>query len=196
MIEISNLTKSYGSHIVLDHLNYDIQDGQKVYITGPSGCGKTTFLNILMGLETYEDGSITGLSDKRMAAVFQEDRLCDNLSVSRNIRLPLGKLSNVQKETETKRIQKDLADIGMADCLDMPVNQLSGGMKRRVSILRGLHAQSDVIFFDEALRGLDAESRALTLNKIQEYISGKTVFWVTHDEKDKKDILWDICIEL
>lgn len=195
MIKIRNLTKSYGSHVVLDHLNYEIQDGQKVYITGPSGCGKTTFLNILMGLESYE-GTITGLENKKMAAVFQEDRLCENLSASRNIRLPLGKLTNIQKQTETERIQKDMADIGMPDCMDMTVNQMSGGMKRRVSILRALHAQSDILFFDEPLRGLDAESRSLTLHKILEYIPGKTIFWVTHDEKDKKDIPWDIHMEL
>lgn len=195
MIEIKELTKSYGSHIVLDHLNYEIQDGQKVYITGPSGCGKTTFLNILMGLESYE-GIITGLQDKRMSAVFQEDRLCENLSASRNIRLPLGKLTNTQKNTETERIQKDMADIGLSGCMDMTVNQMSGGMKRRVSILRALHAQSDIIFFDEPLRGLDIDNRVLTLKKIQEYIQGKTVFWVTHDEQDKKDIPWDIHIEL
>lgn len=195
MIKIRNLTKSYGSHVVLDHLNYEIQDGQKVYITGPSGCGKTTFLNILMGLESYE-GTITGLENKKMAAVFQEDRLCENLSASRNIRLPLGKLTNIQKQTETERIQKDMVDIGMPDCMDMTVNQMSGGMKRRVSILRALHAQSDILFFDEPLRGLDAESRSLTLHKILEYIPGKTIFWVTHDEKDKKDIPWDIHMEL
>lgn len=195
MIEIKELTKSYGSHIVLDHLNYEIQDGQKVYITGPSGCGKTTFLNILMGLESYE-GIITGLQDKRMSAVFQEDRLCENLSASRNIRLPLGKLTSTQKNTETERIQKDMADIGLSGCMDMTVNQMSGGMKRRVSILRALHAHSDIIFFDEPLRGLDTDNRAFTLKKIQEYIQGKTVFWVTHDEQDKKDIPWDIHIEL
>lgn len=195
MIKIRELTKSYGSHIVLDHLNYEIQDGQKVYITGPSGCGKTTFLNILMGLETYE-GTITGLNNKRMAAVFQEDRLCENLSASRNIRLPLGKLTSTQKNTETDRIQKDMAEIGLSGCMDMTVNQMSGGMKRRVSILRALHAQSDIIFFDEPLRGLDINNREVTLKKIQEYIQGKTVFWVTHDEQDKKDIPWDIHIEL
>lgn len=195
MIKIKDLTKSYGSHVVLDHLNYEIEDGQKVYITGPSGCGKTTFLNILMGLESYE-GTITGLQDKRMAAVFQEDRLCENLSASRNIRLPLGKLTSTQKKIETDRIQKDMADIGLSDCMDMTVNQMSGGMKRRVSILRCLHAQSDILFFDEPLRGLDMDNRALTLKKIQEYIQDKTVFWVTHDEQDKKDIPWDIHIEL
>lgn len=195
MIKIRELTKSYGSHIVLDHLNYEIQDGQKVYITGPSGCGKTTFLNILMGLETYE-GTITGLNNKRMAAVFQEDRLCENLSASRNIRLSLGKLTSTQKNTETDRIQKDMAEIGLSGCMDMTVNQMSGGMKRRVSILRALHAQSDIIFFDEPLRGLDINNREVTLKKIQEYIQGKTVFWVTHDEQDKKDIPWDIHIEL
>lgn len=195
MIEIKELTKSYGSHVVLDHLNYEIQDGQKVYITGPSGCGKTTFLNILMGLESYE-GTITGLQDKRMAAVFQEDRLCENLSASRNIRLPLGKLTSTQKKNETERIRKDMAEIGMPDCMDMTVNQMSGGMKRRISILRALHAHSDILFFDEPLRGLDLDNRALTLKKIQEYIQGKTIFWVTHDEQDKKDIPWDIHIEL
>ncbi len=195
MIKIRELTKSYVSHIVLDHLNYEIQDGQKVYITGPSGCGKTTFLNILMGLETSE-GTITGLNNKRMAAVFQEDRLCENLSASRNIRLPLGKLTSTQKNTETDRIQKDMAEIGLSGCMDMTVNQMSGGMKRRVSILRALHAQSDIIFFDEPLRGLDINNREVTLKKIQEYIQGKTVFWVTHDEQDKKDIPWDIHIEL
>lgn len=195
MIEIKELTKSYGSHVVLDHLNYEIQDGQKVYITGPSGCGKTTFLNILMGLESYE-GTITGLQDKRMAAVFQEDRLCENLSASRNIRLPLGKMTSTQKKNETERIRKDMAEIGMPDCMDMTVNQMSGGMKRRISILRALHAHSDILFFDEPLRGLDLDNRALTLKKIQEYIQEKTIFWVTHDEQDKKDIPWDIHIEL
>ena len=84
---INHLSKSFGEHIVLKDFNADIPTGQVTLLTAPSGKGKTTLLRILMGLETADSGEFSDFSGLRQSAVFQEDRLCENLSALSNIKL-------------------------------------------------------------------------------------------------------------
>ena len=84
---IRDLSKSFGDKVVFDNLNLTIRGGMTTCIMAPSGAGKTTLLRILMGLETADAGSVTGLEGKRFSAVFQEERLCENMTAADNIRL-------------------------------------------------------------------------------------------------------------
>lgn len=104
--------------------------GQVTGLLAPSGAGKTTLLRILMGLERPDGGTIDGLAGLRLSAVFQEDRLCDNLDPSANIRLINPTLG--RRETEDA-----LAAVGLAGCLRQPARELSGGMRRPGGDLAG-----------------------------------------------------------
>ena len=176
-IVLENICKSYGNHIVLNKFSAVIPDGQITAIMAPSGCGKTTLLRILMGLEQADSGSVSGLSGKKISAVFQEDRLCQNLSPVSNIRL-------VAPELKKPEIIAAMEQVGLTGCFSQPVRELSGGMKRRVAILRALLADYDVLFLDEPFKGLDAETRRLVIADTRRKSAGKTVVLITHDKED------------
>lgn len=179
MIKIDELNKSFGDTAVFKEFSAEFEDGSVTCIMGSSGIGKTTLLRILMGLEDYDDGHITGLENKTMAAVFQEDRLCENLTVSANIRMTGGK---DEKGISEQEVVKYLEIIGMKDMAGKQVSELSGGMKRRVAILRAVLADRDIVFFDEPLKGLDQETEKKVMDTVVPLLNGKTVLWVTHRE--------------
>ena len=176
-IVLDKLCKTYGTHTVLNDFSARIPEGRVTAVMAPSGTGKTTLLRILMGLETPDSGTISGLSGLKMSAVFQEDRLCENLSPVSNIRLvaPFLKKSEIIAAMES---------VGLSGCFYQPVRELSGGMKRRTAILRALLAEYDILFLDEPFKGLDAETRRLVIEDTRERSKGKTVILITHEQED------------
>lgn len=175
-IRISHLTKSCGEHPVLENFDAVFPEGETTCIMGPSGCGKTTLLRILLGLEEADSGTVEGVP-QRKSAVFQEDRLCGGLTAWTNIRL-------VCPEKDPAEIEKWLYYLGLGESMDQPVREYSGGMRQRVSVLRALWAEYDVLFLDEPLKGLDEEMRQKTAEFLCEHTRGKTVICVTHDQED------------
>ena len=138
MIAVHKLCKAFGGKAVLQDFSCELEEGRVTALMAPSGAGKTTLLRILLGLETADSGEITGLSGKRLAAVFQEDRLLDFMTPVDNIRLPEPKI-------ERAVILREMAAMGLTGCENQPVRELSGGMRRRVAILRALLCGADVI---------------------------------------------------
>ena len=132
---------------------------------------------MLMGLEIPDSGTITPLQNYRKATVFQEDRLCENLSAMQNV---LMVVRNQSKKDLLDQLKQDFYQVGLDD-MYQKVSTLSGGMKRRVAILRAMYANADIIFFDEPLKGLDDTTKEKVMLFIKERIKDKTVFWVTHD---------------
>jgi NitT/TauT family transport system ATP-binding protein len=177
MIIIENLNKSYNGRKILDNFSLEISRGETVCVMAPSGMGKTTLLRIMMGLEQADSGRIEGISGLRMSAVFQEDRLCENLDAVSNIRLVNGELSK-------ERIMEVLASFGLSECCGQRVSELSGGMKRRVAIIRALLAEYDIMFMDEPFKGLDVETRAAVIGEVTKLSKGKTIIFVTHDQSE------------
>lgn len=180
-IRIEHLNKSYHDRPVLQDLSLSIPIGQITAVMAPSGVGKTTLLRILMGLETADSGKIEGLDGLRLSAVFQEDRLCANLSPVSNIRLVTGSSLSRQE------ILSALEQTGLSDCAGQPVRELSGGQRRRVALLRALLAPWDLLLLDEPFKGLDTETR----KQIMDYVllhfhkkPGRTALLVTHDESE------------
>ena len=177
MIAIHKLCKAFGGKAVLQDFSCELEEGRVTALMAPSGAGKTTLLRILLGLETADSGEITGLSGKRLAAVFQEDRLLDIMTPVDNIRLPEPKL-------ERAVILREMAAMGLTGCENQPVRELSGGMRRRVAILRALLCGADVIALDEPFKGLDEATKALVVAETKRLCAGKTVLLVTHEEKE------------
>ena len=176
MIRISGLEKAYGEHRVLEALSMTLPSGETSCIMGPSGCGKTTLLRILMGLEKADGGVIEGIPEKK-SAVFQEDRLCDDLSGKTNIRL-------VCPKKDPSLIEEGMENLGLGESMDRPVREYSGGMRQRTAILRALFADWDILFLDEPLKGLDEKIKKVTAEYIRSRSRGKTVLCVTHDPGD------------
>jgi NitT/TauT family transport system ATP-binding protein len=179
-IEIKNLTKAYDGQAVLENLSLTFDDGSFTCIMGKSGVGKTTLLNILMGLENADSGVIFGLDDKKVSVVFQENRLCNNITALLNIKMVIQKDSRITDD----KISEYLRRIGLGNDLKKPVSEYSGGMKRRVAILRALLADFDLLIMDEPLKGLDDETKETVIALIKELTKEKTVIMTTHDDSE------------
>lgn len=181
MITVKNLTKNFDNKKVIDDLNVVLKDGRITTMMGTSGCGKTTFAMMLLGLIKPDSGTIEGLENKRLSAVFQEDRLVEHLSAMANIRL----VSN--KDVSDSDIQKQLALVELeGELIRKPVSQLSGGQKRRVVIVRAMMAESDFICLDEPFKGLDVGTKEKVMEYVKREAEGKTVLLITHDNAERQ----------
>ncbi len=179
MIELKKVCKEYNGKLVLKDLNFTVSKGEVKCIMGPSGVGKTTLLRIIMGLEVADKGFVTELSSLKIGAVFQEDRLCEDFDAVANVALVLP------KGISYKVIEKELQKVGiLRDELHKPVSQFSGGMKRRVAIVRCMISDADVLCMDEPLKGLDENNKELVSNYINRKRQGRTMLIVTHDRED------------
>ena len=176
-VQLNDLSKAFGEKQVLSHLSLRFPEGKVSVLMGPSGCGKTTLLRILMGLEQQDSGTVSGLEDKRLSAIFQEDRLCENVSAASNLRL-------VRPDLGRKQAEAMLTELGLGEALHQPVREFSGGMKRRVAIARALSAEYDLLLADEPFKGLDEETKHQTMALFAEKTRGKTVIRVTHEEQE------------
>ncbi|MGN1028670.1 MAG: ATP-binding cassette domain-containing protein, partial [Bacilli bacterium] len=115
-IVIENLKKRYNDKVVLNNFNYTFKDKTISFIMGASGVGKTTLIKILMGLVQADDGKVIGINNKKISVVFQEDSLCENLSVLLNIKLVCENISNLE-------IEKSLELLDLKDCMHKRVRE-------------------------------------------------------------------------
>ncbi|MDC7280454.1 ATP-binding cassette domain-containing protein [Butyrivibrio fibrisolvens] len=179
-IVIKNLSKAYDGQKVLDNLSVTFPEKSFTCLMGKSGVGKTTLLSILMGLEQADEGTILGVDDKNLSVVFQENRLCNNLTALLNIKMVIedsARISDTQIRTYLDRI-------GLGNETKKPVSEFSGGMKRRVAILRALLADFDLLIMDEPLKGLDEDTKQQVIDIIKELTQNKTVIMTTHDDSE------------
>ena len=178
-INLTDISKAYGSNVVFERFNCQIEEGAVSCIMGPSGQGKTTLLRIISGLEQPDSGQVSGMKNQRKSVVFQEDRLCENLSAASNIRLVC------RKPLKMSVIIEAMSALGLAsDCVKQTVRNMSGGQRRRVAILRALMAEYDILFMDEPFKELDTETKERVMLYAKEQSRGKTVVFVTHDKAE------------
>ena len=184
-LEIKNLTKRFGEKTLFEGLSLTV-DGPAV-LWAPSGWGKTTLLRILMGLEEPTSGIVQGVG--RVAAVFQEDRLCPQLTAVQNVTLVLPGSAEQYKE----QIIKDFQQFGMdAAALALPAARLSGGQKRRTALLRALWAASDTLLLDEPFTGMDPDTLAAAAALLRERCGEKPVLLATHDREAIRLLGWPV----
>ena len=177
MIELKNVSFSYNELQILNNFNLTVYGGECVHLYGASGSGKTTVSRLILGLESTNLGQI--IVPQKISAVFQEDRLLDNIDVIKNVRLILSKeqyefADNLLKET------------GLWDVRKKRVSKLSGGMKRRVAIVRAIAYGGDALILDEPFNGLDATNKQIAANIIKrEFLDkNKPVLLITHIKED------------
>lgn len=188
MLTIEHLTKQFGKKTLFRDLCLTV-DGPAV-LWAPSGWGKTTLLRILMGLDTPTAGRVRGVG--RAAAVFQEDRLCPQLTALQNVTLVLPGSEKQYKE----QIRADFQQLGMdAAALALPAARLSGGQKRRTALLRALWAPSDTLLLDEPFTGMDPDTLAAAAALLRTRCGTEPVLLATHDREAIRLLGWPV-IEL
>ena len=169
MIEVKNLSKSFGEKGVLLDLNFSVAHGQSVAIVGKSGAGKSVLLKCLIGLVKPDEGTIYvdnklinsmsfgQLQEIRsnIGMVFQFGALFDSMTVGENISLALQKLTKLSGDEIKERVFNSLEEVDMVDTEDLMPSELSGGMKKRVGIARAIAIKPAYLFYDEPTTGLD-----------------------------------------
>ncbi|MBQ9325634.1 MAG: amino acid ABC transporter ATP-binding protein [Clostridia bacterium] len=195
MIDVKDLTKTFGSLTVLDHVSNHIDKGECVVVIGPSGSGKSTFLRCLNMLEIPTSGEIlfdgVSMTDpktdlnrmrQKMGMVFQHFNLFPNMTILRNITLAPIRTGLLSKEEAEKNARALLARVGLEDKADAYPAQLSGGQKQRIAIVRALCMQPEVLLFDEPTSALDPEMVGEVLDVMKKLArDGMTMVVVTHE---------------
>ena len=198
MIELDNITRSFGSLQVLKGISLSIDRGEVVSITGPSGAGKTTLLQIMGSLDKpdggkviYDGQDITKMSEKEISAfrnrhigfVFQFHQLLPEFTALENISIPMLIAGQGMRQANA-RAKELLELLGLADRADHKPSELSGGEKQRIAVARALANQPDVILADEPSGSLDTKNKE-KLHKLFFSLRdqlGQTFVIVTHDE--------------
>ena len=198
MIELDNITRSFGSLQVLKGISLNIDRGEVVSITGPSGAGKTTLLQIMGSLDNPDSGKviyngqdITKMSEKEISAfrnrhigfVFQFHQLLPEFTAMENIAIPMLIAGQGMRQANA-RAKELLELLGLADRADHKPSELSGGEKQRIAVARALANQPDVILADEPSGSLDTKNKE-ELHKLFFSLRdqlGQTFVIVTHDE--------------
>ena len=202
MIDVKNLSKSFGDHLVLDDLSEHIYPGEKVVVIGPSGSGKSTFLRCLNLLETPTAGTITfnGVEvtntktnidqiRQQMGMVLQHFNLFPNMTIRKNITLAPVRTGLMKQEEADETAAVLLKRVGLLDKADAYPAQISGGQKQRIAIVRALAMQPKVMLFDEPTSALDPEMVGEVLDVMKELAQeGMTMVVVTHEMGFAKEV--------
>lgn len=180
-LQVENISKTYDNKKVLKNINKTLEQGAIYCLMAPSGEGKTTLLRILAGIEQADSGNVSRMERQEGTVYctisFQEDRLAEDISATENVMLVLG--SGKEKE-----IRDQLALVLPEDSLKQPCGTLSGGMRRRVSLVRAVMAEGELLLLDEPFAGLDEENKKKAAAYLLESQNGRTVVVTTHDEAD------------
>lgn len=187
MVKISHLQKKYGKRVILEDINFQAECGECIAIVGKNGCGKSTLMRILAGIMKPDDGEVLyfGQEALRKRKIFQqycgyvpqENPLMEELSVKDNLKLWGGKKGKIREEvTELFQLQ---------DMMNVPVEKLSGGMKRRVSIACALINMPPIILMDEPTTALDLYYKEGIHQWMKKYQKGNgIIIMTTHDEQE------------
>ena len=209
MIEVRNLTKSFGDKVVLDNINVTFETGKTNLIIGQSGSGKTVLMKNLVGLlqptsgeVLYDDRDFTRMSKKEkvlmrreMGMIFQSAALFDSLNVLENVMFPLDMFSTMNYRERVKRAQECLDRVNLIEAQQKYPGEISGGMQKRVAIARAIVMNPKYLFCDEPNSGLDPKTSLV----IDELLSGitkdynMTTIINTHDMNSVMGIGENIC---
>lgn len=183
MIKIINLCKKFDDKTVLDNINFEIKDNIVSCIKGETGRGKTTLINILLGITKQDSGEIITSKKLKYSIVFQENRLIEDILVYHN-------LSMVTKDRD--KIENYLEQFDLFEHKDKKTKTLSGGMKRKIAIIRSLLVDFDVLILDEPFTGIDDNSKFEIIKYIKNL--GKTTIFISHNSDEIEKFADEIII--
>jgi ABC-type sugar transport system ATPase subunit len=193
-LEVRGLTKHYGNHVVLDQINFSVEEGEFFVLLGPSGGGKSTILRLICGIEATDGGQVT-LSgrditklpprDRNIGMVFQDYGLYPHMNVFENIAYGL-EARGMPKDEVRQRVEEAASRLGLTPMIDRIIVDLSGGEQQRVALARALAKNADLYLFDEPLSNLDPKLRAQARRDIVmvHRIKQKPTIYVTHDQTE------------
>ncbi|KGF29394.1 MAG: amino acid ABC transporter ATP-binding protein [Peptoniphilus lacrimalis] len=202
ILRVENLRKKFGTNEVLKGISLNVNKGDVISIIGKSGSGKSTFLRCINRLEEASEGNIyfegKNIMDKdcdlkkirsKMAMVFQNFNLYNNLNVLDNCTLAPTKVLKISKKEAEEEAIKNLSKVGMDAYVKARPSHLSGGQKQRVAIARALTMNPDIMLFDEPTSALDPEMVEEVLNIMVELAKeGRTMIVVTHEMEFARDV--------
>jgi ABC-type multidrug transport system ATPase subunit len=176
MVKLINLSKKYDGKTVVDNLTFEFPRAGFIAICGPSGCGKTTLLNLIAQLTTPDGGKVVfDIPKPTISVSFQEPRLLIGRTASENVNLVMG-----DKKATLPQAEELLCELGITDT-DLYPDELSGGMKARVSIARALAVNADLYIFDEPFANLDADTALHCAEVIKRKTANSLTIAVIHD---------------
>ena len=197
-ITVTDLTKQYKEHLALDHISFDVKEGELFAFLGENGAGKSTTINILSTILKKSGGSVKvfdlelGKDDDAIRAsigiVFQRSVLDDKLTVKDNL-YTRGAYYGFSKKQVDDRLEPFIGSFELSEIWDRRYGKLSGGQRRRVDIVRALIHEPRILFLDEPTTGLDPKSRKIVWNHIDYLRREKkmTIFLTTHYMEETKD---------
>lgn len=202
LIRVENLSKSFGSHLVLKDIDLTVYPGEVVTIIGASGSGKSTLLRCMNLLETPNSGHIWFHGEdlaadrvninrlrEHIGMVFQSFNLFNNMNVLDNCTLAPITLKKMTREAAEAEARRNLEAVGLSDFIMAPSTSLSGGQKQRVAIARALCMKPDLMLFDEPTSALDPEIVGEVLNVMRDLAAeGMTMVVVTHEMAFAKSV--------
>ena len=197
LIKVENLVANYGENLILDHVSFDVNRGEMLFILGGSGCGKTTLIRHMIGLSSPTSGNIfidgidiTACDDqafqmtlKKIGVLFQSSALFGSMTLAENVSLPIEEYTGLSKSAINDLVRMKLCRVDLSGFENYRPHELSGGMKKRAGLARALALNPKILFLDEPTAGLDP----VTAAEIDDLIlhinenNGTTIVIVTHE---------------
>lgn len=177
MININNISFSYGKNKIFENFSLKISSGQRICLYGESGCGKTTLIRLILGLLKVESGNIEISHTLKPSVVFQENLLLPFKTILENLTI-FGAQEDIAL--------KNLKALGIGETANLYPKELSGGMQRRVAIARALSVPFDFLILDEPFTGLDEENIKITVKRILEILKDKPLILITHSQLESE----------
>jgi ABC-type Fe3+/spermidine/putrescine transport system ATPase subunit len=194
ILEIKDISKSFGSAEALNHLSFGMNEGEIAALLGPSGCGKSTLLSIIAGLELPDQGEVVWNGDslagipphlREFGLMFQDFALFPHMNVYANVAFGL-KMSHLPSGSIEQRVHEVLNLVGLPNVVTRDVNTLSGGEQQRVALARALAPHPRLLMLDEPLGSLDRNLRERLVVDLQSILHRmqQTAIYVTHDQEE------------
>jgi phospholipid/cholesterol/gamma-HCH transport system ATP-binding protein len=198
VIEINNLRKGFGEQEVLKNVSLQLFNGENLVVLGKSGSGKSVLIQCIVRLLHPDDGTITVLGEnvnelnnhdlrelrKKIGFLFQSGALYDSMTVKQNLEFPLKRIKkNLTKKEIDEKIKEALENVGLSEALDKMPSQLSGGMRKRISLARTIVVDPMIMLYDEPTTGLDpvtADEISSLINEVQKKYKTSSLI-ITHD---------------
>ncbi|HQW24199.1 MAG TPA: ATP-binding cassette domain-containing protein [Bacteroidia bacterium] len=198
VIEIKNLSKSFGTQEVLKDISLNLYKGENLVVLGKSGTGKSVLIKCIVGLLTYDSGTISlfgkdvenstrqelALLRQKTGFLFQSGALYDSMTVRQNLEFPLRRIKKELSDTDIdNKVKEVLENVGLAETIDKMPSQLSGGMRKRISLARTIIVDPEIILYDEPTTGLDpvtSEEISILIMEVQKKYKTSSII-ITHD---------------